>query len=234
MKHLKYAIRHLEKIRKIERHKHHPLLHHIHKHHQISRRTLFYVKEYGQHSNVVKTILRESLKILILASLLSSFGGLALENVKYLFVSIIPLVILLPALNDMIGDYGTIVSARFSAMLYSEKKKEDWHKNKELHKLFTQIMIIALRASIFNCIFALGISTFSDFHVDAKIATKIFFITIIDVVILVSIIFLVAISAGIYFYKKGEDPNNFLIPITTSIADFGNMIILAILVSLLF
>ena len=43
-----------------------------------------------------------------------------------------------------------------------------------------------------------------------------------------------SIIAGLHFYRKGEDPNNFLIPITTSIADLSNMFILSILVVLFF
>jgi len=37
-------------------------------------------------------------------------------------------------------------------------------------------------------------------------------------------------KSKVYYYKNNEDPNNFLIPITTSIADFGNMGILAVLI----
>jgi cation transporter-like permease len=65
-------------------------------------------------------------------------------------------------------------------------------------------------------------------------AAAIFAIAIVDVVAVVSILFVVAVVAGIHFYKKGEDPNNFLIPITTSIADFGNMLLLAALVMMFF
>ena len=70
--------RDLEKLRAVRRKKYHPLAHHLHHKHKISRKTLFYVKEYGPHTNVPKTIIKESFKILLLASLVSSFGGLGL------------------------------------------------------------------------------------------------------------------------------------------------------------
>src|SRR3990167_2010559 len=106
MNHVKNHVRkHLQKLQKIKREKYHPLIHKIHKKHKISRKTLFYVKEYGPHTNVPKTIIKESIKILLFASIISSFGGLALENIKTIFISITPLIILLPILNDMIGDY---------------------------------------------------------------------------------------------------------------------------------
>jgi len=136
--------RHLEKLRKVKRHHYHPLIHRIHRKHKISRKTLFYVKEYGPHSNVPRTIIKESLKILLFASILSSVGGLALEQIRVLFVSIIPLVILLPVLNGMIGGYGTIVSSRFSAMLHEGRVRGAWWKNQQLKKLFVQLFVIAV------------------------------------------------------------------------------------------
>ena len=213
---------------------HHPLLHKLHKKYGISRKTLFYVKEYGPHSNVPRTIIKESIKILLLASIISAFGGFALENIKALFVSIIPLIVLLPALNDLIGDFGTIISARFATMLHEGKIRGAWQKNPELKKLFMQVLIVAGIMAVFSAsisVFAYSAPVYPIFIFNAL---KIFFVAIADVVILAALLFLVAVFAGIYFFKKGEDPNNFLIPITTSIADFGNMFLLAALVVVVF
>lgn len=230
------AKKHLQKLQNVLRHKHHPLIHHIHKVHKISRKTLFYVKEYGPHSNVPKTILKESIKIILFASLLSSLGGFALEEIKSLFLTMIPLVILLPALNDMVGDYGTIVSARFSTMLHEGLVEKKWWKEKALQKLFWQIMIVATITGVLSAVIALVLTAVMDAGSTFTFlfAVKIFAITLIDVLLLVSILFVIAIVAGLHYFKKKEDPNNFLIPITTSVADFGNMFVLAVLILLFF
>ncbi len=225
---------HLEKLRKLRRHEYHPLIHHIHKKHKISKQTLFYVKEYGPHSHVPRTIIKESIKILLLASIISSFGGLALEHIKTVFISIVPLIILLPALNDMVGDYGTIISSRFSTMLHEGKIKNNWWKDKELRIMLAQVFIVAVTIVFFTTSVALIVSTFSNYSLNLLTVLKIFFITLVDVILIVSILFLTSILAGLYFYRKKEDPNNFLIPITTSIADFMNMFIISGLVILLF
>lgn len=226
--------KHLEKLRKIERERHHPLIHKIHTEHKISKKTLLYVKEYGPHSNVPKTIIRESLKILLFTSLISSFGGLALEQIKVIFLSIFPLIVLLPALNDMIGDYGIIVSSRFSTLLHTGKIRGRWYKNNEVKKLFAQVFIVAILTALISSSIALSVSALSDHRINFEIASKIFLISIIDIVLIVSALFFLVISAGVYFYRKKEDPNNFLIPITTSVADFGNMLLLAFLTLILF
>ncbi len=224
---------HLRKLSKIKRKIYHPLIHKIHKEHKISKRTLFYVKEYGKHSNVPKTIIKESIKILILASIISLFGGIAIEKIKSIFISIIPFVILLPVLNDIVGDFGTIISSKFSTMLHEGKVKSRWWKQPEILKLYYQMVIIAGIGAIIASVLSLGISSFSS-GFSVAVSYKIFLITVIDVLFLVTLIFIVSIISGIYIYKKKEDPNNFLIPISTSIADFANMVVLSILIILFF
>ncbi|MDO8625146.1 MAG: hypothetical protein Q7R47_03615, partial [Candidatus Diapherotrites archaeon] len=95
---MKTVLEHLEELRHVRRHVRHPLTHEIHLSHGLSKKTLFFVKEYGPHSHIAHTIIKESIKIVILASIISSFGGLALEQVKDVFISVAPLLILLPAL----------------------------------------------------------------------------------------------------------------------------------------
>lgn len=231
--HTKKLPGHLHELSRLERKKHHPLMHHLHKVHKFSKETLFYMKEYGPKSHAMKTIIKESLLILLFASAISSFGGFALERIKTLFVTIIPLIIMLPALNDMIGDYGSIISSRFATMLYKGKVK-DWKNNQEIKKLYTQIIIISLLISSASAVISMIISGFSDYNVTLSVAAKLFFVVWLDVALLVTLLFIVSIIAGLYFFKKHEDPNNFLIPIATSIADFGNMLLLAMLVTVLF
>ncbi|MEM5871846.1 MAG: magnesium transporter [Candidatus Aenigmatarchaeota archaeon] len=228
------AHKHLKKLQGVKRKHYHPLIHKIHKEHGISKKTLFYIKEYGPHSHIPKRIMRESIFILILASLISSFGGFSLENIKNLFVSIFPLIVILPVLNDMIGNYGTVISSKFSTFLHEGKIKREWWKSFEIKKLFLQIVLIALITALLASSMSLAIAGLSEYNITSSIIGKFIFLIIVDVLILTTILFFIAIFCGIYIFKKGEDPNNFLIPITTSIADFSNMIILSILVILFF
>ena len=224
----------LQELTLIQRRKHHPLIHEIHEKHKLSKRTLFYVKEYGPHSNVPRTIVKESLKVLLFASLLSSLGGFTLEGIKEVFVTIVPLIILLPALNSMIGSYGSIISSKFTTLLHTGRLRGDWHKNAELRRLFLQVLLLSVITAFLTVIMAFLLSLASGFNLTLETALKVSFITGVDVILLVCILFLISITAGFYFYKRNEDPDNFLIPITTSIADFGNMLLLTGLVILLF
>lgn len=224
-------INELSRLIPLKREHHHPLVHKLHKKYGISRRTLFYMKEYGPHTHVPRTIIKESFKVLLLASIISSIGGLSIEYIKATFIALTPLIILLPALNDMIGDFGIVISSRFSTLLNEGKTNI---RKDGLGKLLLQVLFIAIIMSLISSALALISSSFTGYGNTSSVVIKIFLISMLDTLVLVSLLFLVAVFAGLYFYKKKEDPNNFLIPITTSIADFGNIILLSILVILFF
>jgi mgtE-like transporter len=225
---------HLERLNAIKRKKYHPLIHRIHKKHGISKKTLFYIKEYGPHTHIPWVILKESIKILLFASIISSFGGFALESIKGVFVSIAPLLIILPALNSIIGGYGTIISSKLSTMIHEGLIDKMMWGQEYIKKMFKKVIVLAVINALFSSAMALAFSTFAGYSPSPIVFLKVLAISLIDIVFLVIVLFFVSIFAGLYFFRKQEDPNNLLIPLTTSIADFGNMVILAGLVLLFF
>lgn len=199
----------------------------------ISPKTLFYIEEYGPDSSVYKRIVKESLKILIFAAIMTSIGGLFIEKIKVLMFSVIPMIILLPSLNTMIGDFGIICATKISSYLHEGKVKKHWWRSSSLIKLYIQVSIISLFTAFVSALIALLITS-ARYEIDRLYAYKIFAVSILDVFILINFLFFTSIIAGFHYYKKREDPNNFLIPITTSIADFGNMGVLSILLIVFF
>jgi cation transporter-like permease len=184
--------------------------------------------------DLAKKILKESVKILIVASIISSFGGIGLEALKVKFAALIPLIIMMPALNDMIGDFGTIMSAKFTYLLYQGKIHKKWWESYELGDQFRIIASIALFAAFYLGIVSVFIAVFQGVHVSLVEALKVIAVAFMATATLVLTIFFIAIIGGVWVYKKGGDPNNFLIPITTSIADFSSLALIALFVTFLF
>ena len=106
--------------------------------------------------------------------------------------------------------------------------------NQKLTNLFFEILSIALLTALFAAILSLIVSLFSNYTFNLLIALKVLLVALLDSMILVAILFFISIYFGLYYYQKEEDPNNFLIPITTSIADFGNMLLLSMLIIIIF
>ncbi len=108
----------------------------LHKKHKLHHKTVFYMKTYAPHKHFHMTIVKQSIKILLLASLLSTIGGIGIQALQQKFFAFIPLLILLPALADMIGDFGTVVSSRFTTALYLGKIDTQWWLSANILHMF--------------------------------------------------------------------------------------------------
>ena len=184
--------------------------------------------------DLMKKLVKESLKIVIIASIISSIGGVGLEAIKLKLVAFVPLLIMLPALNSMIGDFGIIISGKFTTLLYTKKIHKSWWKSYELGDQFRIVSSIALFAAFYLGVVSVLLAKLQGFEVSLLETLKVVSIAFMSVATLVIIIFFLAIIGGLYIYKKGKDPNTFLIPVTTSIADFSTIILFATLVFFLF
>jgi len=206
----------------------------LHRKHRLHHRTMFYMKEYGPGKDVHIVIIKESLRILILTSLISTIGGVALQSIQSDLVTILPLLILIPALNGMIGNYGTIISSRFTTALYLGQVNKKWWHSENLRDLFKDVIEIGIASAIYIAILSMFVSTLKGFVINYILLGKIVLISLITSFTLITAIFIISIKAGFYIYSKKEDPNNYLIPLTTAIADLGSMIIFSLLIRFLF
>ncbi len=218
----------------LKRHKYHRLIHKLHHKHRLSYKTLFYMKEYGPKSHVTSVIVKESLKMLILASVLSSLGGIYIKSVQNEIITVLPLLVLLPALTDMIGDFGTIVSSKFTTMLYLGKVKKEWWSSENVHELIYVVLSVATISAFYIGALAYLIAYIKGFAFTYLTFLKVIGISLVATMSLIGIIITISILGGIWIFKKKEDPNNFLIPITTSVADFGSLILFSAMDLLLF
>ncbi|MBI2148296.1 magnesium transporter [Candidatus Woesearchaeota archaeon] len=180
----------------------------------------------------VREIFRESIGVLLVSIILGLIAGMFLRNIQDSLIVILPLIIMLPALNGMIGNYGIIVTSKITTAL-DEKKVKNIHSHIIKH-LFKDIIPVALFSAVYISILSTFIAYFKGFEFSYFILSKIMLITIVTTLSLVIFIFIVAVIGSLVVYKKGIDPEDVLIPITTSIADVFSIGIFSLLVSLLF
>jgi len=180
-------------------------------------------------------IITESIGILLLASLLSSLGGLSLQSIQQNLLFLLPLLILMPALNDMTGDYGGIVASRFTTLLYLKKIKEkEWWKSHYLHRILGEVLIIGTFSAMYITMLASSIAWFKGFAMDWELFQRILMIAVLTTWLLILLLFFVCVLGGFYVYKRKHNPDNYLIPIATGLADLGSMLVLTVLVRALF
>ena len=170
---------------------------------------------------------KQGLSILILMSFISSIGGTSLEGIKEKLFLIAPLIVVLPALNDMTGDFGSIIGSRYTTITYLGLK----NKKKKLKELFKTSFLIALLMSVYISFLANLIHYLQTRSLKELIPTTI--ITSLTTIVIMTIIIITTTKLGDYLFKKGYDPDNYLIPITASLADLGSMTMMAILIIVL-
>jgi cation transporter-like permease len=180
-------------------------------------------------------IITESIGVLLLASLLSTLGGFGLQSIQQNLFFLLPLLILMPALNDMTGDYGGIVASRFTTMLVLGKiKPAHWWRSHELHRLLGEVLIIGTFSAVYITVLATAIAHFRGFAAVWDVFQRILLIALFTTWLLVLILFVICVLGGFYVYKKKHDPDNYLIPLATGLADLGSMVVLTVLVRALF
>lgn len=222
------------KVRQLPRRKQHPLVHHIHHKHRVGYRTLFYMKEYGPRSHVAHVILRESLGVVLLTAVISSIGGVALQGVAGKLVGLAPLLVLLPALNNMVGSFGTVISSKFTNGLFKGEIERRWWRDRDVHRLLGSVGVIALIAVVYITGLAFGISAAQGAVFTARQFALAFQAALLATAVLVALISIVAIVGGEILFRRGDDPNNFLIPLTTAVGDLGSLLVFSGFVAALF
>ncbi|HIH42686.1 TPA: hypothetical protein HA246_03510 [Candidatus Woesearchaeota archaeon] len=184
-------------------------------------------------------IVRESLKILLITSIINTMGGASIEAIQERLFALLPFLILLTPLNDFVGNLGTILASKFTTYLYLGKiTDQHWYHNPSMRELMLKLMIIAIFCGLYLSIGAFVIAAIKGF--EHGLLFSIFFLlrlvmgTLFTALLLLLILIFVTATFGWYVYKKNQDPDNFLVPLTTSIADIGTMVLFAATIHFLF
>ena len=183
---------------------------------------------------LIYKIIKQSILVLIFAAIISSLGGISLMNITDKLTALLPLIILIPALNDMVGDFGIIIVSRFTTHLYERKSRKFKLHLGFIKHLTKDILFIAILSAIYIAVLASAVAFFKGSPVSIESLLKIVLISVIVTLFIIFLLFLIAIFGGFLVYKKNEDPDNILIPITTAIADLGSLILFSILVRFFF
>ncbi|MFO7991224.1 MAG: magnesium transporter [Thermoplasmata archaeon] len=161
-------------------------------------------------------IFKESAPLLTLTAFIGVLGGQILNSVDKLIIELPVLLFLLPVMNGLGGNIGTILSARITSGLHAGYITSKM-KDKELKE---NIYVGLLLGSATYLIVAVAVST-STTVIDLTPMALELFLTIIGTGMLISVsIILLTVTLVIYSYKKRLDPDNVVVPVITTLGDF--------------
>lgn len=177
-----------------------------------------------------KSIVKESIVIVIVSSMIGIFSGSVLSKNQNILYSFPIILLILPSLNSLTGDMATVLVSRLTTHLYLGAISPKVQKSKKLIDDFKGLLVTLLLSLIALIIIGYGVG----FATGIQIVNPawIIIIIVISVLILFVLMFILLFISSIIIFKKGKDPNNFLIPFITSLADFLTPLLLIIFIQI--
>jgi len=162
----------------------------------------------------MKKIRRQSLIFIIIttafASCISMLGGLGIELTAHELLPIVPLVIALPALNTMVGDYATIIAA---------------HAGSPGERTVTRKKLVSsiLKSTRVNICGTIGLSIVLSerrgYEVHPAFLLVFSLFVAVSVLSIVAVMFIVTYILDKILEEKQLNPDDILIPVVTTITD---------------
>jgi len=146
------------------------------------------------------------------------FSGTLLSGNEEVLYSFPIILLVLPSLNSLIGDISTVLISRLTSHLYIGTISPKVQKSDRLIEDFFGLLITILLS--LAALIILGYTIGSVTGIEIVNPFLIISILILTILLLFGILFIFLFISSIFLFKRGRDPNNFLIPFVTSAADF--------------
>ena len=178
-----------------------------------------------------KKVFKESIIIVIISSIMGLLSGTLLSINEKIIYAIPIILLILPSLNSLIGDICTVLTSRLTTHLHIGSIPPKVQKSERLVEDFIGLLITILLSLLVLIFlgFMIGIST----GINIINPFLIIFIIILTILSLFFCLFILLFISSIYLFKKGKDPNNFLLPLSTSLCDFLTPLLLITFIALL-
>lgn len=170
----------------------------------------------------------ESAPILSLLLILELVAGHVLNQAAATFLALPFLLILVPVVNGIAGNVGTLFGARLTSSLYTGSISMSPWDRKLLRDTRDAVILYVLAFAILGTfIYGLthGIGVTPPFGLEVLI-----FIMLATGLMLAGVLILVTISVALYSFSKGLDPDNFVTPMVTTAGDLLGIVFLVAVV----
>jgi cation transporter-like permease len=159
------------------------------------------------------------------ASAISLIGGLGLEAVHEQILPIIPLLIALPALNTMVGDYAATIAA------HAGDPAERSTTKRTLLKAISKVIWINIAGVI---ALSLVLAARRGYALEQIFLIKFVCFVIIAMLSVIAVMFLITIVLDKLLEKNHLNPDDVLIPVVTTISDIFMLGLIALATIALF
>ncbi len=176
-----------------------------------------------------KKIVRESYRILIVTVLIGLASGYMLEAYSGRITAII--LAMVPPINGIGGNIGSILGARLSSALHLGTVTPDFRENEPLKtNIFASASLGVIVYGFIGLFFFVSSLITGSTALESIRVAMIFFGAGI---LLISIIIFTSVSSAFISYSRGTDPDNVVIPVVTTIVDVAGVISLLMMIRII-
>ncbi len=177
----------------------------------------------------VSTIMRNVIPLLLFLTFLELGAGYVLEGLKETFVENPSLLVLVPPLKDLAGNFGSVLSSRVSTRLHLGLKsgRDKMFSGKAISDSLGTLMLVVAMS------FLLSIMTyfFGQFGGSSLPFLQILKVTMLTSLILGVFVILISVSIVFLSFRRSIEPDDVAIPVVTNFADIVGVIVFALVVA---
>ncbi len=173
-----------------------------------------------------KDIFRQSAPLLSIMALIGIMGGQVLHSIEDTLIIFPVFLVILPVMNGLGGNIGAILGARISSGFHSGYIKPELLDREMRENMFLTLIMGAVTYTAL----ALGVAASSGLVDLGVLALNLIFIIVGAGVIITLSTIVLAVLVSLISYKKRLDPDNIVIPVTTTLADFISILALFLMV----
>jgi cation transporter-like permease len=152
------------------------------------------------------------------ASCISLIGGMGLEAVQEKLLPLVPLLIALPALNTMVGDYAAIIAAHAG----------DPAENKASKKVLAHAIAKAIWVNVVGVLaLSIAIAWQRGYIFSSEFILKFIVFAVFSMVSVIAVMFLITSALDKALESRKLNADDVLIPIVTSITDVFMLLLVA-------
>lgn len=159
------------------------------------------------------------------ASSVSLIGGLGLEAVQEKILPLVPLLIALPGLNTMVGDYAATIAA------HAGDPAERANTKKQLIKAVSRVLWINIVGIL---LLSIVLSMQRGFIIEQLFLVKFIIFIVGAITGVITAMFIITIALDKVLERRHLNPDDVLIPVVTTISDVFMLGLVALSVVLLF
>jgi mgtE-like transporter len=178
-----------------------------------------------------KKIIKESAPLLTLCVAIGIIGGQMLNSYEDILIAIPTLLMIVPVINGIGGNIGSILGARIASGMHMGIIDADLH-GKELKRNVISALILGIISYTSLALFVMLIAPFVGISVDSEFLPKIGLIMIGAGLMLTIVLTVATLIFARLSFKRGLDPDNIITPIVTTLGDLLGIICLMIMIGI--